>query len=112
MKNTQKNHKRARTSYTPVLAALGLVCILAFVFFVSGGIGVYSGPAPEAGEIDRTVQMLTAMEQQPPADQASFQHADEPEDGGEEPEEPEEMTAGDLSELEEELLTRTGTSWY
>lgn len=56
--------------------------------------------------------MLTAMEQQPPADPASFQHADEPEDTGEEPAEPEEMTAGDLSELEEELLTRIGTSWY
>lgn len=105
-KNTQKNRR-----FLPVIAALGLVCILACVFFVSGGVGVYPASDPQAGDIDRTVQLLTAMEQQPPADPASFQHKEAP-DPAEELEEPAEMTAGELSALEEELLTHYGDYDY
>ena len=112
MKNTQKKRKQDRTSFFPVLAAMGLVCILALVFFVSGGVGVYSASDPQAGDIDRTVQMLVDMEQQPPDDPASFQHLQEDADTMEEPGEPVELTAEDLSAMEEELLTHYGDYDY
>ena len=89
---------------------LPAVCVLAIVFYVSGGIGTYEDPQQDQEKIAQTRLVLAEMEQEAPADPETFvrtvreeQPQEEPEEGSQQP---------DLAMLEADLLSHYGDYDY